>query len=354
MKKAAALFIALMVIFSLTACGENEDASEPAEIEGCEVSMIADSNEVESGSFTEKVWESVSQYALENSLGSECFKPEDSTKKAYMNAIDTAVQQGAKLIVLPGSCFEETAYEAQKEYSDIYFLILDGIPHNDDNKYKTGAKTIGVVFAEEEAGYLAGYAAVKDGYSSLGFIGSEKTPEIKRYGYGFVQGASAAAEENETKIKLKYIYESKAENTEKQADEWYKEGVETIFACGSDTDTAVIKAAEANSGKVICADSDKSYMSETVVTSAEKGVGAAVEDAIDGYSDDNFIGGTAFNYAVKNNGIMLEMKNARFTSFDEEQYNAVMNRLKDGKVKLKKDENVKMVNEFENKWISID
>ena len=153
---------------------------------------------------------------------------------------------------------------------------------------------------------------------------------------------------------MKYIYESKAENTEKQADEWYKEGVETIFACGSDTDTAVIKAAEANSGKVICADSDKSYMSETVVTSAEKGVGAAVGDAIDGYSDDNFIGGTAFNYAVKNNGIMLEMKNARFTSFDEEQYNAVMNRLKDGKVKLKKDENVKMVNEFENKWISID
>lgn len=354
MKKAAALFIALIVIFSLIACGEKDKASKTVEIEGCEVSMIADSNEVEPGSLAEKVWESVYQYAHENSLGSECFKPKDSTSGAYMKAVDTAVQQGAKLIVMPGSCFEETAYEAQKKYSDIYFLILDGIPHNDENKYKTGAKTIGVVFAEEEAGYLAGYAAVKEGYWNLGFIGSEKTPAIKRYGYGFVQGAAAAAEETGTKIKMKYIYESNAGNTEKQANEWYKEGVTSIFACGSDTDKAVIKAAEANSGKVICADSDKSHMSETVVTSAVKVVGAAVEDAIDGYVDGKFIGGTAFNYAVKNNGIMLEMNNARFTSFDEEQYNAVMNRIKDGKVKLKKDKNVKMVNEFENEWISID
>lgn len=354
MKKAAALFITLIVIFSLTACGEKDKDSEAVEIEGCEVSVIADSNEVQAGSFAESVWESVSKYAQENSLGSECFRPAASDKEAYMDTIEQAVQQGAKLIVLPGSCFEETAYEAQKKYEDVYFLILDGIPHNDDDKYKTGEKTIGVVFAEEEAGYLAGYAAVKDGYTGLGFIGSEKTPEIKRYGYGFIQGVAAADEESGTKISMKYVYESKAENIEKQARQWYGEGVGIIFACGSDTDTAVIRAAEAANGKVICADSDKSHLSETVVTSAEKRADAPVEDAVDGYADGNFIGGTAFNYAVKNNGIMLEMENARFSSFDEEQYNAVLAQLKDGKVKLKKDKNVKSVNEFEGEWISIE
>ena len=90
------------------------------------------------------------------------------------------------------------------------------------------------------------------------------------------------------------------------------------------------------------------------MTSAVKGVDAAVEDVIDGYADDKFIGGTAFNYAVKNNGIMLEMDNARFTLFDNEQYNTVMDKLKNVKVELKKDKKVKSVSELENKWISIE
>lgn len=344
----------MITILSLTACSSNDEKTEPAEIEGCEVSVIADSEEITEDSFTEKVWESVSRYAAENSLGADCFRPEKSSEKAYMAAIQSAVDRGAGLIVLPGSCFEETAYKAQKKYKDIRFLLMDGVPHNSDDKYKTTENTISIVFAEEEAGYLAGYAAVKDGCTSAGFIGEKNTPEIKRYGYGFVQGAAAAAEETESKVSLKHEYESTSEKVGKLASEWYGSGVQVVFVCGDDIVPAVIGSAEAANGRVICADTDKSHLSETVMTSAVKSVDAAVEDVIDGYADDKFIGGTAFNYAVKNNGIMLEMDNARFTLFDNEQYDTVMDKLRNGKVELKKDKKVKSVSELEDKWISIE
>lgn len=343
-----------MMTFSLTACGSADEKAEPAEIEGCEVSMIADSSEITENSFADKTWESVSKYAAENSLGAECFRPEKASEKAYMAAIKSAVDSGAGLIVLPGSCFEETAYKAQKEYGDIRFLLLDGVPHNSDDKYKTTENTISIVFAEEEAGYLAGYAAVKDGCTNAGFIAEKNTPEIKRYGYGFVQGAAAAAEEEESKVSIRYDYEDTPEKVGKLAADWYGNGVQTIFVCGDGIVSAVISSAEAASGKVICSDTDKSQLSETVLTSVVKVIDAAVEDVIDGYADDKFIGGTAFNYAVKNNGIMLETDNARFTLFTNEQYDAVMESLRNGKVELKKDEKVKSVSELENKWISIE
>lgn len=351
MKRIAVLFTILIMVFSITACGSDVQ-EEPAEIEGCEVSMIADSSEIEQGSFTAAAWQSVSKYAAENSLGCEYFKPEAATRKAYLATIDKAVEEGAKLIVLPGNCFEVTAFEAQKAYPETYFFLLDGVPHNDKNDYKASAKTIGVVFAEEEAGYLAGYAAVKDGCTKLGFIGDEKIPAIKRYGYGFIQGAEAAASDDKLKIEVNYEYREPSKAGELASD-WYKDGVQVIFACGESMSTPVIKAAESKNGKVIGVDVDQSHLSETVITSAVKGIDAAVENVIDGYADDKFIGGTAFNYAAKNDGVMLEMKNARFSKFNEEQYNSVMDKLKNDKIELKKDKKVKVVTELETEWVTI-
>lgn len=353
MKRIAVLFTIVVMIFSLTACENKSDEKENVEIEGCEVSMISDSSEIEPGSFAEAAWKSVSKYAAENSLGCEYFKPEKATKESYLAAIDKAVGEGAKLIVLPGNCFEITAYEAQKAYPKTYFLLLDGVPHNENNTYKTSEKTIGVVFAEEEAGYMAGYAAVKDGYTKLGFIGSKKEPAIKRYGYGFVQGIADAAKELENKIVVNYKYmdSSKAESL---AADWYKGGIQVILACGDSMSHAIIRAAENNNGKVIGTDVDQSYLSDTVITSAVKGLDAAIDNVIDGYSDDKFIGGTAFNYAAKNNGVMLEIGNSKFNKFNEDQYNELFNKLKNGEIKLKKDKKVKVVSELENKWVNIE
>ena len=108
--------------------------------------------------------------------------------------------------MLAGSSLETAAYDAQKAYPDIKFLLVDGVPHDEKDNYSTAANTVSIVFAEEEAGYMAGYAAVKGGYTKLGFMGGQELPYVKRYGYGFVQGAAAAAAETETKVEMRYAY----------------------------------------------------------------------------------------------------------------------------------------------------
>lgn len=60
--------------------------------------------------------------------------------------------------------------------------MIDGVPHDENNTYATAANMVSVVFAEEEAGYMAGYAAVKEGYTKLGFMGGQALPSVKRYG----------------------------------------------------------------------------------------------------------------------------------------------------------------------------
>ena len=66
--------------------------------------------------------------------------------------------------------------------------------------------TVEVTFASEQAGYLAGYAAVKEGMSSLGYLGDSKVPLAMDYGYGFLQGADKAAGELGRSVNVAYHY----------------------------------------------------------------------------------------------------------------------------------------------------
>lgn len=357
MKRMISILTCFVLLLCLTACGDpapKEEAQQKPQT--FEVAMIADNKSIEDGSFVQVTWESVNDFAQTNQLMAKCYKPDAASAEAYMAAIDKAVEKKAKIIVMAGSNFETTVYAAQTKYPEVYFLLIDGVPHDGNNTYAMAANTIGIIFAEEEAGYLAGYAAVKEGYTKLGFMGGVSLPSVKRYGYGFVQGAAAAAAEMETKVELRYKYTETFEATEdvqNLAAAWYKDKTQVIFACGSAMGTSVMKAAEKGKGKVIGVDIDQRYLSETVVTSAKKEVYKAVEDILETYADGKFVGGTAFNYAAKNDGVSLEMDNAQFTTFTEEEYNKILKKLRNGKIELKKDTGVGAVTELTGEWVTI-
>lgn len=94
---------------------------------------------------------------------------------------------------------------------------------------------------------MAGYAAVKEGYKKLGFLGGMSVPAVVRFGYGFVQGCNAAATETNTTIEIKYAYAKQffgdAEITAVM-DTWYGDGVEVVFACGGGVYTSACEAAQ--------------------------------------------------------------------------------------------------------------
>ena len=148
------------------------------------------------------------------------------------------------------------------------FIILDGEPHTADYKtYTIEDNVYSIYFAEQEAGFLAGYAAVKNGFTKLGFIGGMALPAMTRFGYGYVYGAEYAAQEmGITGIEISYHYTGGAMATsdiQTLASLWYNAGTEIIFCCDPIASEGVFAAAEPLGAYVIGVDIDQSSESNT-------------------------------------------------------------------------------------------
>jgi len=187
-----------------------------------------------------------------------------------------------------------------------------------------------VLFAEEQAGFLAGYAIVKDGFKNLGFLGGREFPAVVSYGYGFVQGAEFAAKEldlNPGEVTVRYDYAGTFEPTpesQAKAASWYNDGIEVIFACGGGMGISVIQAAtELDDKWVIGVDTDQSGDSERVITSALKMIANSVKLAIESHFGDAFPGGQSLYLGAEVDGVGLEMDNARFRNFTKDDYDKI-------------------------------
>lgn len=340
MKKIVAVLLVLVLVFSLAACGGGE--TETPEPTTYDIAMITDVGTIDDKSFNQGTWEGVVAYAEENGVSHKYYKPTEQSTDAYLAAIQLAVEGGAKVVVTPGFLFEEPIYLAQELYPEVNFILIDGTPHNADySDFRTDPNTVGIFFAEEQSGYLAGYAAVKDGYTKLGFMGGMAVPAVVRFGYGFVQGAEDAAKElGLTSVDVKYHYTGGFDATpevQTLATSWYAEGTEVIFACGGAVGFSVMSAAEASDGKVIGVDVDQSAESETVITSATKGLAAAVQEALAEYYAGSFPGGETLTLGADMDGVALPMESSKFTTFSQADYDALYAKLVAGEIALKKD-----------------
>jgi Uncharacterized ABC-type transport system, periplasmic component/surface lipoprotein len=327
----------------LTGCGAKQSS---------EIALITDKGNIDDKSFNQGAWEGVKKFAEEKKISYKYFKPEEVNDAGYLAEIDSAVQAGAKVVVTPGYLFEVPVYQAQTKYPKVKFILLDGEPHDTKYNYKTEKNVASIKYAEEQSGYLAGYAAVKDGYKKLGFMGGMALPAVQAYGYGFLQGAEAAAKElnlADGSVSVLYHYTGDFAETDTNkafAKTMYQEGSEIIFACGGSVGKSVMAAATEAGKKVIGVDVDQRYDSDTVVTSAMKGLGASVTQVLksiyDDKSWDTYAGKkTVFN--ASNNGIGLPTTvigdanaNAfdRFKSFDKAAYDTVYATLANDSVKL--------------------
>ena len=187
MKKFLALLMALVMTMSFAAC---------AMADGAEIALITDIGTIDDKSFNQGAWEGIKAYADAAGVSYQYYQPAAQGTDVYLDEIDKAVNNGAKIVVTPGYLFEEPIYIAQDMYPEVTFILIDGNPHNADySEYRTEKNVVGIIFKEEESGFLAGYAAVKDGYTKLGFMGGMAVPAVIRFGYGFAQGAEYAAKE---------------------------------------------------------------------------------------------------------------------------------------------------------------
>lgn len=339
------LFIAALCISTigtLTACTKGGSTSSTKEL-----ALITDVGTIDDKSFNQGAWEGLEKYAKENNKSYKYYKPAEKSDVAYLSSIEQAVKAGAKVVVCPGYLFGKPVYEMQTKYPDVQFIILDAAPHKGDFVPSIAKNTEAIFYAEEQAGYLAGYAAVKDGYRKLGFMGGLAVPAVVRFGYGFIQGADAAAKElglakDDVSVKYTYVgnFDATPENQSKAA-AWYNDGTEVIFACGGAAGNSVMKAAETANGKVIGVDVDQYAESNTVITSAMKNLGKSVYDAISNYYNNKFNGGKSVILDASVDGIQLPMKNSKFKTFNQAAYDKVYAQLVAGNITLKKETDAK-------------
>ena len=161
-----------------------------------EIGMVTDLGTIDDKSFNQGTWEGIKDYAEKNGKTYNYFQPNGQSTEIYLEYIQQAVEAGAKVVLTPGFLFEEPIYLAQDMYPDVHFILIDGNPHDADyTDFRTEKNAVGITYAEEQSGFLAGYAAVKDGYKKLGFMGGMAVPAVVRYGYGYIQGAEYAAKE---------------------------------------------------------------------------------------------------------------------------------------------------------------
>lgn len=304
-----------------------------------ELALITDMGTIDDKSFNQGSWEGLERYAKDNNLTFKYYKPSEKSDEACLAAIGLAVKGGAKVIVAPGFLFEVPVYEAQSRYPDVNFIVVDAVPAK-NQEVKIEKNVLSIFYAEEQAGYLAGYAAVTEGYKQLGFMGGIAVPAVIRYGCGFIQGADAAAKDmglapGDILVKYTYVgnFDASPENNAKAA-AWYNEGTECIFACGGGVGNSVMKAAETAGKAVIGVDVDQSSESGSVITSAMKNLSDSVYDTLADYYGGTFEGGKSITLDASDNGIALPMDSSKFKVFNREMYDELYGKLKDGSIKV--------------------
>lgn len=341
MKRILALVLAVAMVLSLaalTGCGKNT----------FELALITDVGNIDDKSFNEGAWNGVKEYAEANDISYAYYRPSGDTTAARLESIGAAVDKGAKIIVCPGFLFEDAIYEAQSQYPNVQFLLLDGEPHTADYAtYRTDSNVHCILYKEEQAGYFAGYAIVKDGYTKLGFLGGMDVPAVIRFGFGFVQGANDAAKELGITVEIKYWYSSvfaANDDIKNKMDSWYSEGTQVVFSCGGGIYLSAVAAALAANGKVIGVDVDQSVESPLIITSAMKELTTSVKLALtslyanNGKWDASHAGKTATLGAAENCvGLPTATASWRFATFTVAEYNTLFEAVKNGTVVVSND-----------------
>ncbi len=316
-------------------------ASNAESTDGYELALVIDVGTIDDKSFNQGSWEGVEKYGDENGIAYKYYKSAEATTDSFQQTIKLAIEGGAKVIVCPGYLFEEPIYNMQTQYPDVKFILIDGEPHDADYNYATADNTMAVLYQEDQAGFLAGYAAVKDGYTKLGFMGGMALPAVIRYGYGYLAGVNYAAEELGINVDVTYTYTGSFEATpeaQSMATGWYQAGTEVIFACGGSVGNSVMAAAEAtDNAKVIGVDVDQSSESDTVITSAMKMLSNSVYDAITAAYDGSFPGGKTTTFDITNDGVGIAMDTAKFNTFSQDDYDAIYAKLVAGDITIDND-----------------
>ena len=328
------LSLAMVFCFTFTGCGSSEEAEGDGTYE---IAMVTDVGQLMDGSFNQFTYEGVKQYAEENGLTYQYYQPAngaEATDDDRIDAMNAAIAGGAKVIVTPGYLQETALNAVVPENPEVQFIFIDGWDMGYDN-------LVGVYYKEEQAGYLAGYATVMEGFTKLGFSGGGggSNPACCRYGYGFAQGANDAAAAQGTKVELNYSWLhgstfSASDDLKTMISGWFNDGTEAVFMCGGTMFDSGVAAASEAGGKIIGVDVDQSTgYEDIVITSATKGLTNSVMTALAKFYEEGVYGGE-LQLGAAEDAVGIPTDTWSLENWTIDDYNALFEEIKAGNITI--------------------
>lgn len=364
MKKLIALLLCLSLLVSLAACGRGGQTTETAAFTvplddasyvyqaaddavplpgGASIALAADAAGIESGPDA-LLWQGIQTFAANFGYTAQsCLYGEGASLATAEDALRAAAQSGAALVVCRGEAMAKALFNIQANYPNVHYLLFDDEPHSEDyTSYATEASVHCVLFREEQAGYLAGYAAVAEGYTALGFVGRDELPGIVRYCTGFLQGANAAAERQGQNVTLRVWYTGDigdaAVVTQRMID-WFNGGTGLILADGDALMQSALEAVNQTGAKAFATGWDQNALGERVLGSAIQCYNAAVQRQLYKFFSGNSTwsqqdAGQTERLGYTDGSVALAGSAWRFNNFTQSDYERLYEQLRNSELEV--------------------
>jgi basic membrane protein A len=346
----ATIVTVMTTMLFLVGCGSDSSSGDKAS--GFKVGMVTDAGTIDDKSFNQGTWEGIKDAAKELDLDTKYLKPAGTLEADYMKEITNLYDAEFKFIVTPGFKFETAIFNAQTQFEDAKFVLIDGSPHNGDFNPVVGENTVSIFFAEHEAGFLAGVATaleLKDG--EAGFIGGMEIPPVQKFNWGFQQGLAYANENLGTNVTMKadnVVYQGTFDDVaagQQIAAQMFDRGVDVIFAAAGGVGVGAITEAKnrVQDGEnvwMVGVDVDQyeegvyADGKSVVLTSAMKQIDKAAADMIKAEKDGKFPGGETLTFDAKNDGVGLPDENPNLSEETTSKVDEVFELIKSGEVKV--------------------
>lgn len=346
MLKATALVLSVWVVCS---CSDDGKAVKKA----MKVGMVTDAGTIDDKSFNQGAWEGIVRAEKELGVEIKYLKPVGTTEADYVKEIDNLYDSGYKFIVCPGFKFETAIFKAQTKHPDAKFVLIDGNAHPADSyDVQNGPNTIGIIFAEQEAGFSAGLAAaleLKEG--RFGFIGGMEIPAVQKFNWGWQQGIRYANEHFGTTIEMHpedFVYQGSFNDIaagQQIAASMFDRGVKCIHAAAGGVGVGVINETKARRqvGKEVwVVGVDVNQYNEgllpdgksVVLTSAMKYIDRASFDMVKEELNGAFKGGRTLQLTAKDDAVGIPTENPNLSAEVQKQVQEVYAQIKSGAVMI--------------------
>jgi basic membrane protein A len=237
-------------------------------------------------------------------LGVQTRVVQSASPADYVPNLSSLAKQGYNLVIGVGFTEIEAMAAVAKQFPKTHFAIVD-VSNADEGHAKN---VEGLLFKEQQVGYLAGYAsglaAKARGGTAVSTVGGQKQPPVDRYIAGFQAGAKAAFPGVQTLNAYSQDFSIQAKCKEIALNQ-IAAGSVVVFQVAGGCGLGALDAAKEKGVWGVGVDADQGFLGTYILTSALKGVDEAVYLSIKDAKDGQFKGGQDAVYGLEQKGVGL-------------------------------------------------